>query len=148
MYIMTKPDYIQSASEDIQLCSYFSLFIAIPSSHDSCSNTLWSREEILDSDFVQETVNKFVPKGIGVKVDCWRIHISIDEVLITKKSHHSTVKQSAVEYRVRCFGEFIPIRSIDAEEIKRQIEGEVQIMSPSTRKGAWNVSNVIPRRFL
>ena len=144
MYIMTKPDYFQSASEDIQLCSYFSLFIAIPSSHDNSTGTLWSSEEILNSDFVQETVNKFVPTGICVKVDCWRIHISIDK----EKKSHSTVKRSAVEYRVRCSGEFIPIRSIDSEYIKAQIENEIQIMSPSTRKGAWNVSNVVPRRFL
>ena len=155
MYILTKPDNIQSASPDVQLCSYFSIFIAIPPYETTLRNNndviLWSRDQIFDKIFVRKKLSKFVPKGIVTKVDCWRVHIkpiNLKETDLKGSKTCSLVKQTAVEYRVYCLGETNPISATDVEDIKQQFEREISKMSPNTRHSTWKVANVIPKRLL
>ncbi len=151
IYTIVKPDYIQCAAENLQLCSYFSIFIAIPSPKDSCGDfdeeSSWSREQVFDVGFVQNMVHELVPRGIGTLVKANRVHFELSDIARLHGSQN-LVKQTAVEFKVFCFGEKIPITVRVAETIKERIEVEVSKMSPKTRKGAWNVSHVIPRKLV
>mmetsp|Transcript_17992 Transcript_17992/g.26958 ORF Transcript_17992/g.26958 Transcript_17992/m.26958 type:complete len:167 (-) Transcript_17992:651-1151(-) len=164
MCIFTKPDGVLSAPQEIQLCSYFSLFIALPTSkmssiesnRSSNTSSYWSSEQILDATFIQDIVNNQVPKGISTKVKCWRMHFrhhsdkpSVEESVNWIKNDLSHAKATLVaEYKIAVFGVKLPIISKNVEKYKKSIEDEVGRMTKGTRKGAWSVSNIIPSSLL
>lgn len=138
MYIFTKPDNIISASKEMQCCSFFSLFIAMPSVENS--ERLWSRDEILDQSFVKSMINNHIPEGIDAEVIIWRMHLDV------QKDRDSRI--SAVEYRV-CFSwKKQAITISEASNYKHLIEQEVQQNTVGTRNGAWCVSKIIPSFLL
>ena len=149
MYIFTKPDGRQSAPRNIQLCSYFSLFISLPSLKDYVveekgGNIFWSKEDILNQDFIQQVVNTHIPEGIDTEVKCWRMHFRKENTT----DNDDIMAFLVAEYRIGLFGERIPITANDATNYKRLIEDEVQRMASETRKGAWDVSNVVSRTLI
>ena len=142
MYIFTKPDGIMIAPDDIQLCSYFSLFIAIPdTTRHQDNHRIWSREEILDRLFILKVVHEHIPDGINAQVFCWRIHFAYDD-------ENSRSKILTAEYRVVLLGVNRAITEVTAAYSKQMVEEKVQKMTIGTKNGAWKVSNVIPRSLL
>ncbi len=172
MYIFTKPDGISSAPKDIQLCSYFSLFVALPSAsppppesslaEDNCTanqsrSLYWSSEQILDADFIQGIVHSHLLEGIRAEVKCWRIHFrhNFDEEASVEENGKWMRNEQlrpmiplVAEYRIGVFGERSPITASQVENCKELVEAEVEKMTKGTRKSGWPVSNAIPSSLL
>jgi hypothetical protein len=152
MYIFTKPDGVATASKDIQLGSYFSLFIALPQPlEDDSVNEMngedenWTKEQILNLDFVKNVINTQVPEGIHTQLNCWRLHFRND---VTPERKDNCITITAIEYRVYLFGAKMSVTASNSTKYKERIEDEVQRMAPGTKTGAWSVSNVIPSKLL
>ena len=163
MYIFTKSDdgvivtvtvavtHEVHVPRDIQMYSYFSLFIALPTTLGDCNEQtdgeprsddgqLWSTHEILDKDFVHNIVKANVPDGIRSEIKQWRI--------LREKTCDKAGGWKVAEYQVVLFGERKPITLRDAEIHKAAIEDEVQLRTVGTRRGGWNVSNALPSSIL
>ena len=134
MYIFTKSDNITTACKDIQLCSYFTLFMSIPS---TTTTKMWSKDQVLDSTFIQNIVHQHIPEGLDAQVDCWRVHFRLDS--------DNCIFLLAIEYRVCLFGLGLPITTANAAHYKCLIENEIQRKTVGTKNGSWCPSNVIPR---
>jgi hypothetical protein len=159
MHIFTKNGQMMmiKAPEDIQMYSYFTLFIALPTSVDSCehdsiieysngdgADDLWKNEEIVDTSFVFDIIRSKIPDGIRVEIKQWRI-------LREKNPAPNAIefrKWKVVEYRVVLFGESMPITMKSVESYKKIIEDEVERKTTGTRRGAWNASHVLPSSLL
>lgn len=140
MHIFTKADGVISASKDTQLCSYFSLFISIPSFQQSENSSYWSKDEVLDSNFVLDVIKEEIPSDLDSQIELYRMHFRIgsdDQVEIT-----------AAEYRVCIIGDKMPITANKCEHYKNLIEQRVQKHAKETRKSKCVVSKVIPLKLL
>lgn len=141
MFIFTKPDNLITASEDVQLCSYFSLFVSLPSSKNVFGGVNidgWSKEEIIDSTFMQDSMKSLINHlGLDVKVDLWRMHFDTN-------SAGGNNQYLSAEYKVCLLGEYMPITFNNATLCKSLIEKEVLDKTTDTRLGTWSVSKVMP----
>ena len=144
MYIFTKPDDVMATTRDIQLCSYFSVFVSLLLSDldivKSYSHTLWSRDEIMDSNYIHSIILSKIPNSIECQVDLWRMHFNREE--------DQQVRILASEYRVCLFGVKGPISAAAASKIKAFIEHEIQTKTSGTKNSAWYPSHAIPRHLL
>jgi hypothetical protein len=141
------------APKDIQLYSYFTLFISLPIAADEkkdeserhcmADGDIWSNHDILDTDFVLDVIRRNVPAGIRAEIKQWRI--------LREKTSTSDVKLGkwkVVEYQVVLFGETVPLTFESVERHKKMIEDEVQQKALGTRRGAWKASHVLPVSIL
>lgn len=161
----------RSAPKEIQMCSYFTLFVSFPDpvggrwtdddddgddgnddenleDHGSQESTdisshLWTNEEIFDESAMHEMIQSKTPPGIRTNVKLWRI-------LRGKSESTGALRDTwnVAEYKVYFFGERQPITFADAETYKNAIENEVQKFTRGTRRGGWTSSNIIPSSVL
>ena len=132
MYIFSDPDGSIIAAKDIQMCSYFSFFAALPSTSSLLDVDMWSEEEILDNNFIQTLAQSLVPDGIRVKT--YFRNLRTNEI----------GGVSTAEYQVVLFGERLPITTKDAQIYHDLIHDEVQRRTVGTRKSLWPPSNPVP----
>jgi hypothetical protein len=150
------------APKDIQMYSYFTLFISLPIAADSmkeesmrqnnnrlsCSDDTvgdyhWSNHDILDTNFVLDMIQSKVPDGIRTEIKQWRIIRQKDSINEVKPGNWKVV-----EYQVVLFGETVPLTMESVERYKNMIEDEVERRTIGTRRGAWNASHVLPVSIL
>jgi len=150
MHLFTKCENLQfKAPEDIQMYSYFSLFIALPTPANNNgtptrqSDQLWSNGQILDEKFVFEMLKDKIPDGIRIEIKPFRILRQQNP-----DDEHSAGEWKVVEYQVVIFGESIPITSKDAESYKKAVEDEIQMQTRGTKRGGWNAAHIVPSSLL
>mmetsp|Transcript_3040 Transcript_3040/g.3528 ORF Transcript_3040/g.3528 Transcript_3040/m.3528 type:complete len:449 (+) Transcript_3040:72-1418(+) len=145
MFIFTKPDGQIIAPKECQLFTFFSLFIALPQQENNLNGDLmlWSKDQILNEEFMNDIIDFHSPEGIRVEATCRRV--LLDDVKNKTLLNSSRKQQRLVaEYIVYMYGEKQPITSTIAGKFKICIEEVVQKMSLGTRKGGWCVSKVMP----
>lgn len=141
VHIYTKSGSKETIAKEIEMYSSFTLYLSLPSALPSAfngqmdrMNSLWTVEEILDINFIEQMVKSHVPDGIRPEVKLYRILRSPD---------HDD-EWTVVEYNVAFFGESKVINMNLANQLKNAIEDHVQIMTKGTRRGGWPASNVLP----
>ncbi len=133
---------------DIQMFSYFTIFIGLPwpfhhsedmnesllqgADEDAASNNLWTMKQALDENFIRNIITSHLPRGIRAKSKLWRIH----------RSDHGPWR--VAEYRVVLFGEQRPITNDISQRCKLAIEDFIQANTIETKRGGWPASSVLP----
>jgi hypothetical protein len=150
MHLFTKCDNLHfKAPEDIQMYSYFTLFISLPTPANSSgtpipqSDQLWNNGQILDEKFVFDVLKDKIPDGIRIEIKPLRIlrqQNPDDEINVGE--------WKVIEYQVVLFGESIPITLKDAESYKKAVEDEIQLQTRGTKRGGWNAAHIVPSSLL
>ena len=151
IYIFTTPNGVISAPKDLQLYSYFSLYIAYSeatntSHHDNA--TTWTRHQVLDETFVLTFVQSIVRNGIRVEGKLKRV---IQGEILKRQNHESSQNLSNIsfaEYQILLFGEKYPMTQAYADSFLRIFEHKIKKLTITQWLGTRRASQLYPGYLL
>ncbi len=132
MYIFTNADGVTKAPCDLQLYSYFNVFIRL-----SKTNEYNSQDELHDTGNVIKAIRELVPDGVNTD-------IQFTQLVDGSSLHNPQECYEFAEYRVVLFGESQPMRQSFAQEIMNHVEEEIYRLTGWKRTGIWKASHPCP----
>jgi len=151
----SSPSSAPKAPTAIQLYSFFNVLVALPPSpppshdDDSGDGDGWTRDNILDREFLRNFVQSHVPDGIRAECEFEKL-LDGGELRRRDDGDNDVSGPVAVNdrtyavYRIVLYGEGRPLTQSDAEMFRIGMEEQLRSVDEGSSMNRWCASNVYP----